>query len=42
MGEAHVRRFVGEGALVVMTDVNDELGEPIAAELGQRARFIRG
>ena len=36
-----MRRFVGEGALVVMTDVNDELGEPIAAELGQRARFIR-
>lgn len=41
MGEAHARRFVGEGARVVMTDVNDELGEPIAAELGQHARFIR-
>ena len=36
-----MRRFVGEGARVVMTDVNDELGEPIAAELGQHARFIR-
>jgi 3alpha(or 20beta)-hydroxysteroid dehydrogenase len=41
MGEAHARRFVAEGASVVMTDINDELGEKIAAELGDNARFIR-
>jgi 3alpha(or 20beta)-hydroxysteroid dehydrogenase len=41
MGEAHARRFVAEGASVVMTDINDELGEKIAAELGESARFIQ-
>jgi len=41
MGEAHARRFVAEGACVIMTDVNDELGEKIAAELGDNARFIK-
>jgi 3alpha(or 20beta)-hydroxysteroid dehydrogenase len=39
MGEAHARRFVAEGAKVVMTDVNDD-GAKIAAELGENARFI--
>jgi 3alpha(or 20beta)-hydroxysteroid dehydrogenase len=41
MGEAHARRFVAEGASVVMTDINDEMGEKIAAELGENARFIK-
>ena len=41
MGEAHARRFVAEGARVVMTDVNDEQGEKIAAELGENAVFIK-
>lgn len=41
MGEAHARRFVAEGARVVMTDINDERGEEIAAELGDNARFIK-
>jgi 3alpha(or 20beta)-hydroxysteroid dehydrogenase len=41
MGEAHARRFVAEGARVVMTDVNDERGQAIAAELGENARFIK-
>jgi 3alpha(or 20beta)-hydroxysteroid dehydrogenase len=41
MGEAHVRRFVAEGAKVVMTDINEERGHEIAAELGDSARFIR-
>jgi 3alpha(or 20beta)-hydroxysteroid dehydrogenase len=41
MGEAHARRFVAEGARVVMTDVNDERGEQIAAELGDNARFVK-
>jgi 3alpha(or 20beta)-hydroxysteroid dehydrogenase len=41
MGEAHARRFVAEGAQVVMTDINDEAGEKIAAELGENAVFIK-
>jgi 3alpha(or 20beta)-hydroxysteroid dehydrogenase len=41
MGEAHARRFVAEGARVVMTDINDEQGEKIAAELGENAVFIK-
>ncbi|MDQ1507546.1 MAG: 3alpha(or 20beta)-hydroxysteroid dehydrogenase [Actinomycetota bacterium] len=41
MGEAHARRFVAEGAQVVMTDINDVDGEKIAAELGENARFIK-
>lgn len=41
MGEAHARRFVAEGAKVVMTDINDERGEKIAAELGENAVFIK-
>ena len=41
MGEAHVRRFVAEGAKVVMTDLNEELGQQIASELGESARFIK-
>ena len=41
MGEAHARRFVAEGAKVVMTDINEEQGEKIAAELGENAVFIK-
>jgi 3alpha(or 20beta)-hydroxysteroid dehydrogenase len=39
MGEAHVRRFLHEGANVHFTDVLREEGEALAAELGARARF---
>ena len=42
MGEAHARRFVAEGAQVVMVDINEERGLEIAAELGESARFIKG
>jgi 3alpha(or 20beta)-hydroxysteroid dehydrogenase len=41
MGEAHARRFVAEGARVVMTDLNEERGQQIAAELGANARFMK-
>jgi 3alpha(or 20beta)-hydroxysteroid dehydrogenase len=41
MGEAHARRFVAEGAQVVLVDINAERGEAIAAELGENARFVR-
>ena len=33
-GEAEARRFVAEGAKVVITDLRDVLGEQLAAELG--------
>lgn len=40
MGEAHARRFVAEGASVVLTDTNVERGGEIAGELGAQAEFI--
>ena len=39
MGEAHVRRFVAEGAKVVIADINAAAGEALAAELGSNAMF---
>lgn len=41
MGESHARRFVAEGAKVVLTDVNTERGQLIAKELGDNALFLR-
>lgn len=41
MGESHARRFVAEGAKVVMTDVNEVDGKRIADELGNNAIFIK-
>jgi 3alpha(or 20beta)-hydroxysteroid dehydrogenase len=41
MGESHARRFVEEGACIVLTDVQAEAGERLAKELGERARFVR-
>ena len=40
MGEAHVRRFIDEGAKVVLTDVNAEKGEALSEKLGENALFI--
>ncbi len=39
-GEAHARRFVAEGANVVLGDVLDDDGARVAAELGAAARFV--
>jgi 3alpha(or 20beta)-hydroxysteroid dehydrogenase len=39
MGAAHVRKFVAEGARVMLTDVNVEAGRQLAAALGAHARF---
>ena len=39
IGAAVVRRFVAEGASVAITDINEEAGSAIAAELGERTRF---
>jgi 3alpha(or 20beta)-hydroxysteroid dehydrogenase len=41
MGTAHARVFVREGARVVLGDIADELGEKLAAELGENASFAR-
>ncbi|MFJ2214713.1 SDR family NAD(P)-dependent oxidoreductase [Streptomyces sp. NPDC101062] len=41
MGESHARRFVSEGAKVALTDLNEERGREIAAELGENALFLR-
>jgi 3alpha(or 20beta)-hydroxysteroid dehydrogenase len=38
-GEAEARLFVAEGAQVVLTDVLDEKGEALAAELGAAATY---
>lgn len=39
-GEAIARIFVDEGAQVVLGDVQDDLGEKVAADLGDAARFV--
>jgi 3alpha(or 20beta)-hydroxysteroid dehydrogenase len=42
MGESHARAFVSEGAKVVLTDLNEERGQAIAAELGaDNALFVK-
>jgi len=41
MGEAHARRFVAEGAKVVLGDIRETRGAALAAGLGDRARFVR-
>jgi 3alpha(or 20beta)-hydroxysteroid dehydrogenase len=40
MGAAHARRFVAEGAKVVLTDVNEKGGAALAKELGPSAIFV--
>ncbi|MCR9185242.1 MAG: glucose 1-dehydrogenase [Halieaceae bacterium] len=40
MGANHVRRFVAEGANVLLTDVQDDAGAALAAELGPQACFV--
>ena len=41
LGEACARRFAGQGAKVVIADLNTERGASLAMELGEGARFIR-
>lgn len=40
MGESHARRFVEEGARVVLTDMNASAGQALANSLGPQARFV--
>ncbi len=41
LGAADARLLVAEGAKVVLTDVNADAGEALAAELGPAARFVQ-
>lgn len=41
LGEACVRRFVANGANVVIADLNEERGQAIATELGTVAYFVK-
>lgn len=41
MGAAHVKKFIAEGAKVVMTDLNEEKGQALANELGENALFVK-
>lgn len=41
MGANHARRFVAEGARVVLTDLQEDAGAALAKELGEAARFVR-
>lgn len=41
IGEATVRRFVAEGARVVIADLQDDLGRSLAGELGAATEFAR-
>ncbi len=41
LGEATVRMLAENGANVVIADLNQEAGERLAAELGERARFVK-
>ena len=41
MGESHARKFISEGAKVIITDLNEELGSALANELGENALFIK-
>ena len=39
IGEGTVRRFVDEGAKVVIADIQDDAGQALAAEIGEAVRF---
>lgn len=41
LGAACARRLATAGAHIVIADVNDKAGESLAAECGDRARFVR-
>lgn len=41
MGAAHARLFVEQGAQVVLTDINEEMGSALAETLGNNAMFIQ-
>lgn len=40
MGAAHARRFINEGAAVLLTDIDEARGKELASELGSKAAFM--
>src|SRR5213594_4066914 len=40
LGAATARLFAANGATVVLADLNDEVGEALSSELGERASFV--
>lgn len=40
-GASHARRFVQEGAKVIVTDINEEAGNKLSDELGEDAIFVK-
>lgn len=41
MGASHARRFVAEGARVIVTDVLEDEGKQVAGDLGESGFFVR-
>ncbi|NPV90586.1 MAG: 3-hydroxyacyl-CoA dehydrogenase [Firmicutes bacterium] len=41
LGEAVAERFAGNGANVVLIDINEEKGEALASKLGEQALFVK-
>lgn len=41
MGASHARAFIQAGAKVVLTDLNEEKGQALAAELGEHGLFVK-
>lgn len=41
IGESIARLFIAEGAIVYLTDIDDELGSRVAEELGSNAFYLR-
>ncbi|OEK67902.1 3-alpha-hydroxysteroid dehydrogenase [Staphylococcus equorum] len=41
MGKMHAEKVLHEGAKVVITDINETLGQEVAQELGENALFIK-
>jgi 3alpha(or 20beta)-hydroxysteroid dehydrogenase len=41
MGASHARKFIKEGAKVILTDINEKGGSALAEELGSNALFLK-
>ena len=41
MGASHAQEFINEGAQVVLADLQTEVGEALAADLGENAIFVK-
>src|SRR5579863_5655699 len=41
MGESHARRFVAEGAKVIVADINEKTGKAVADSLGENGLFLQ-